>query len=45
MSNEKICARIPYKSYSLAWPGNVKVASGLCVEIVEFGVVFPSWLW
>lgn len=45
MSNEKLGARILYKSYSLARPENVKVASGLYVEVVEFGVVFPSWLW
>lgn len=45
MSNEKMCARILYKSHSLARPGNVTVASGLRVEVVEFGVVFPSWWW
>ena len=44
-SSEKIQARIPCKSYPLAREENVKMDSGLCVGVVEYGVFFPLWMW
>lgn len=46
MSNEKICPRTLYKSYSLALERDVKMESCLCARgLVEFRVLFLFWMW